>query len=268
MPLHIVACIKWVPAATFVEMDEKTGTLRRAGVPSVVNPHDLAALELALELRDRYGGTVTALSMGPPSAEAGLEHAVGMGADRGILVSDKVFAGADTLATSYTLAKAIEKIGRYDLVATGQETTDSSTAHIGAQIAAWLKLPYVYYVVEAEYSEGSRTLRVRRLLEDSCEIYELGLPALISVAMHARNPRRVRLANKLRAKLEDAIKVWGNDVLKLDPARVGLAGSPTRVKRLVAVPEVPRKRERFEGSAEEAAKWLVKKLAEDGLLGV
>jgi electron transfer flavoprotein beta subunit len=191
-----------------------------------------------------------------------------MGADRGLLLSDKVFAGADTLATSYTLAKAIERIGKYDLVVTGQETTDSSTAHIGAQIAAWLKIPYIYYVVEADYSEARRSLRVKRALEDSYEVYELALPALVSVAARARNPRRVRLVHKLRAKLGEVLEVWSNDVLKLDSGRVGYTGSPTRVKRIVAIPEVPRKREKFEGGAREAAKWLVEKLAEDGLLGV
>lgn len=269
MSLDIIVGIKWVPNTTSVNIDEKTGTLIREGVPSIVNPHDLGALEAALQIKNRYGGTVTVISMAPPHAILGLEHALGMGADKAILISDRVFAGADTLATSYTLAKAIEKIGKYDLIIMGHETIDSSTAHIGAQVASWLHIPYVYYVVDVEYLEDKNVLKVKRMLENAYEVYELSLPGLISIAMHTYEPRRVTLNNKLRAKLERQIEVWSNEVLKLDTNCIGLRGSPTVVSKIEFMPKVPRKKEVFRGDdVRAAAKWLVSKLIEDGVLNL
>jgi|Deesub1362B_J571_1020462.scaffolds.fasta_scaffold00003_74 electron transfer flavoprotein beta subunit len=269
MPLKIVVGIKWVPNTTSVSIDEKTGTLIREGVPSVVNPHDLIAVEAALKLKDRYGGHVTAISMAPPQAILGLEHVIGMGVDEGILISDRAFAGADTLATSYTLAKAIEKIGDYDLVIMGHETIDSSTAHIGAQVASWLDIPYIYYAVNLEYIEDKHLLRVRRILEDSIEIYNLRLPGLVSIAMHSDVPRRVSLTNKLRARIEKPIRVWSNKELDLDPNCIGLRGSPTVVAKVEFMPKVPRKQEVYkDGDPKEAAKWLVERLVKEGLLKI
>jgi electron transfer flavoprotein beta subunit len=267
--VDIIVCIKWVPNTTSVNVDEKTGTLIRAGVPSVINPHDMNALELALKMKDRYGGVIKVITMAPPSARLGLEHAIGMGADKGILITDRVFAGADTLATSYTLAKAIEKIGKFDLIVVGQETIDSSTAHIGAQLASWLKLPYIYYVTEVELLKDSRSLRVKRLLEDAYEVYEVKLPALISVAMHTNYPRRIRLHYKLRAKLENLIDSWDNKVLKLNPNCIGLKGSPTVVSKIEFMPKVHRKKEICkERDPKKAAKWLVERLIEEKLLKI
>ncbi len=267
MPLDIIVGIKWVPNTTAVNIDPKTGTLIREGIPSVVNPHDLTAVEMALKLKDKYGGSVTAISMAPPSALAGLEHVIGMGVDRGILASDRAFAGADTLATSYVLAKVIEKIGRFDLVIMGHETIDSSTAHIGAQVASWLNLPYVYYVVDAVLEDDGNTLEVTRILENAYEKYRIRLPAVISIAMHTFNPRRVRLSEKLRAKMEKPIEIWSIKDLEIDPNCAGLRGSPTVVSGIDFVPKVPRKNEVFQGSdPKEAARWLLSKLIEEGLL--
>lgn len=267
MVLEIIVCIKWVPNTQAVRVDPETGTIIREGVPSIVNPADLNALEFALQMRDRYGGKVTAISMAPPSGIKGIEHAIGMGVDRGILISDKVFAGADTLATSYTLSKAIEKLGSYNLIVVGQETIDSSTAHIGAQIASWLKIPYIYYVVDAEYMEEHGKIRVKRVLEDAYEVYELQLPALVSVASKSNNPRRVSLYNKLRFKLEKPVEIWDNKVLGLNPECLGLKGSPTRVYKIEGIPKVERKGEVFEGGDEkEAAKWILEKLVEEGII--
>jgi len=262
--LDIVVGIKYVPNTTNVNIDPKTGTLVREGVPSVVNPHDLVAVELALRLRDRYGGSVTAISMAPPQARAGLEHVLGMGVDRAILISDRVFAGADTLATSYVLAKAIEKIGGYDLIIMGQETIDSSTGHIGAQVASWLNLPYIYYVVDIEYVGDG--FIVTRELEDRVERYRLGRPALISAKMYSLEPRHVTLENKLRAVLENRISTWSNKDLGLDPNCVGLRGSPTIVSKVEFTPKVPRKNIVFDGDVREAVKKLVKALIEEGVL--
>ena len=265
--MRIVVGIKWVPNTQAVRFDPETGTLIRKGVPSIVNPHDLPAVELSLRLRDRVGGEVIAISMAPPPAAKGLELVLGMGVDKAILVTDRVFAGADTLATSYVLAKTIEKInveiGKVDLIVFGQETIDSSTAHIPAQVASWLELPYVYYVKEATIT-GDGKLRVTRELEDYIEEYELDLPAVIAVAMRSFKPRPVSLSMKLRAKLEKRLMVWSNNDLRLDPRCVGLKGSPTIVAKTIDMPEVPRRKEIFKArDPREAARWIIAKMLED-----
>jgi len=264
--LRVVVGIKWVPNTQAVRFDPRTGTLLREGVPSIVNPHDLVAVEFALELRDKYGGEVIAITMAPPSALKGLEHVIGMGVDRGILITDRVFAGADTLATSYVIAHAIRKIereiGHVDLAVFGQETIDSSTAHIGAQTASWLGWPYLYYVTKAEPVDGK--LIVERTLEDRVEVYELELPAVVAVAMRSRKPRPVRLANKIRAKLEKPLIIWSNKELGLDPRCVGLRGSPTVVAKITFTPEVPRKKKIYRPrSGDDAAHWILKSLLAD-----
>lgn len=266
MGLNVVVGIKWVPNQQAVRFDERTGTLIREGVQSVVNPHDLDAVEVALELRDRYGGKVTAISMGPPSASKGLEHVLGMGVDEAVLVSDRAFAGADTLATSYVISQAIRRIGEFDLVLFGQETIDSSTAHIPAQVAGWLGLPYVYYAVDVDVDLGKRAAVAKRILEDAAETYELGLPAVIGVAMKSRVPRPVGLAEKLRAKTENHIAVWSNEALKLDPRCTGLRGSPTVVAKSTWTPEVPRKRKILQGEPREAVRRLLEELRSEGVI--
>ena len=267
MALRMVVGIKWVPNTQAVRFDPKTGTLIREGVPSIVNPHDLDAVELALKVKEKYGGKVIAVSMAPPAAVKGLEHVIGMGVDEAVLVSDRVFAGADTLATSYVLAKAIERLGDVDLIFFGQETIDSSTAHVPAQVASWLDLPYIYYVDSVEEVDlQARKVRVRRRLEDRLEWYEVDMPAVIAVAMHSNPPRPVRLSNKLRARMENPIQTWSNQVLQLDKRCIGLPGSPTIVSKVTWMPEVPRKRQVFRGDPREAVKWLIEKLREEGVL--
>ncbi|MEM4535753.1 MAG: electron transfer flavoprotein subunit beta/FixA family protein [Nitrososphaerota archaeon] len=264
MSLNIVVAVKWVPNTQVVNIDPKTGTLIREGIPSIINPHDLNAVELALQLKERYGGTVTAISMAPTSARAGLEFIIGMGVDRAILVTDRVFAGADTLATSYTLSKAIERLKPFDILVFGQETIDSSTAHIGAQTASWLRIPYIYYVTDVEYLNG--VVKVKRKLEKRIEVYELPIPCLLVVAMKSNEPRSVKLSYKLKAKMENCIEVWTNNELGLTRECVGLRGSPTRVEKSIATPSVPRKKQKFDGQdVKTAVKWLVDKLVEEGL---
>ncbi|PUA30993.1 MAG: electron transfer flavoprotein subunit beta [Candidatus Terraquivivens tikiterensis] len=266
VPLDMVVCVKWVPNTQVVNIDPRTGTLIREGVPSIINPHDLNAVELGLRLKDSYGGRLTAIAMSPPSAKAGLEFLIGMGVDRAILITDRAFAGADTLATSYVLAKAIERLMPVDIAIFGQETIDSSTAHICAQTASWLKLPYIYYVVDAKLGDGKKSIVVRRVLEREVETFELPLPCLISVAMKSNVPRPVTLSNKIRAKTEGLIEVWSNDVLKLDVNCIGLKGSPTVVSKSVPTPVVPRKKLKFEGTdPAEAARWLLDRLEEEGV---
>ena len=269
--MRIVVGIKWVPNTQAVRFDPKTGTLIREGVPSVVNPHDLPAVEMALRLRDRYGGEVIAVSMAPPSAMKGLEHVLGMGVDRAVLITDRAFAGADTLATSYVLAEGIKRISRelgpVDLAVFGQETIDSSTAHIGAQVASWLDWPYIYYVHEAEL-RGDGVLFVERRLEDRIEWYEIQLPGVISVAMRALKPRPVSLRHKIRVKTEKPITVWTNKDLGLDPRCIGLRGSPTIVAKVTFTPEVPRKKIVYKPrDGVDGARWLLEQLARDEKAG-
>jgi len=266
--VRIVVGMKWVPGTQSVRIDPKTGTLIREGVPSIVNPHDLPAVELALRLRDRYGGEVIAVSMSPPPAVKGLEYLVGMGVDRAILLTDRVYAGADTLATSYVLANAIRKIdreiGKVDLAIFGQETTDSSTAHIGAQTASWLEWPYIYYVRDAWLADDGK-LHVERILEDAIEEWELELPAIISVAMKSIKPRPVSLYNKVRFKTRpDTLITWTNKELGLDTRCTGLKGSPTIVAKTVDVPEVPRKKVVYTPKdGDDAARWIIEALLKD-----
>ena len=265
--MRIVVGIKWVPNTQAVRFDPKTGTLIRAGVPSIVNPHDFPAVELALRLRDKYGGEVIAITMAPPPARQGLEHVLGMGVDRAILLTDRAFAGADTLATSYVLAKAIEKIdkelGRVDVVVFGHETIDSSTAHIGAQVASWLGWPYVYYAREAELVEKGK-LKVRRQTEKAVEEYILELPAVVATAIKALEPRKIRLVHKLRAKMENPIIVWTNKEMGLDKRCIGLRGSPTVVANITFMPEVPRKKLLYTPKdPKDAARWILKQIFSD-----
>ncbi len=266
--MRIIVGMKWVPGTQSVRIDPKTGTLIREGVPSIVNPHDLPAVELALRLKDRYGGEVIAVSMSPPPAVKGLEYLVGMGVDRAILLTDRVYAGADTLATSYVLANAIKKIdkdiGKVDLVVFGQETTDSSTAHIGAQTASWLEWPYIYYVRDAWIAEDGK-LRVERILEDAIEEWEVEPPAIVSVAMKSIKPRPVSLYNKIRFKTRsDSLITWTNNELKLDTRCTGLKGSPTIVAKTIDVPEVPRKKIVYKPKdGDDAARWIIESLLKD-----
>ena len=264
--MRIVVGIKWVPNTQAVRFDPKTGTLIRTGVPAIINPHDLPAIELALRLKDEYGGEVIVMSMAPPPAVKGLEHAIGMGADRAILLSDRAFAGADTLATSYVIANGIRKvekeIGKVDIAIFGQETIDSSTAHIGAQVASWLQWPYIYYVKNASIENGK--LKVTRQRENAIEEYIVDMPAVIAVAMKAFKPRPVRLSYKLRAKLEKPIITWTNKDLGLDPRCVGLKGSPTIVAKVTYLPEVPRKKIIYKPKdPRDGARWILKQLFSD-----
>ncbi|AFA40520.1 MAG: electron transfer flavoprotein subunit beta/FixA family protein [Pyrobaculum sp.] len=254
-----------VPLSSAIRIDPKTGTLIREGVPLTVNIWDRDAVEFALRLKDRYGGEVIALSMAPPSGIPALESLIGMGVDRAILASDRAFAGADTWATAHVLAKTIEKyIPDYDLVVAGEETIDSTTAHIGAQTASWLGVPYIYYVYDAEVK--GRTLVVRRFLEDEGvdEVYEVDMPAVISVLKGSQIPREVRLSRKLNAR--EYIQVVSNKELGLDPECVGLRGSPTLVAGMAPATYPPRKKVVIQGEPSEVVKKLVEILKSEGVV--
>lgn len=268
--MQVVVCVKQVPDTTEVRIDPTTHTLVREGVAAILNPFDAFALEEALRLRARYGGTVTALTMGPPQAEAVLREAIGLGADRAVLLSDRDFAGADTWATSLTLATAVTRLGA-DLCLCGKQAIDGDTAQVGPGIAAhrgWPQACYVARVVAAtapvEGLPGSLT--VERLLEQGRETLRLPLPAVLTVVKEINLPRVATLAGAIRAR-DAAIPVWNRAELGLDAAMVGLAGSPTAVQRVFAPPARARGERIVADTASGAARELLARLRAAGALG-
>jgi len=228
--MKIVVCIKQVPDTKDVRINPETGTMIREGVPSIVNPFDLYAVETALQLKERLGAAVIALSMGPPQAAEALREVISMGVDEGILLSDRAFAGSDTLATGYTLSKAIEKIGAVDLVITGKQAIDGDTAQVGPGVAVNLDRPFVAFVGKLEEA-GDKTLRAARLMENGHDLIEIDLPAVISVVKEIGEPRLPTVRGKLRAR-KWAPTVWTSDDLNVEAARIGLSGSPTQVAKI------------------------------------
>jgi len=228
--LKILVSIKQVPESSNVKMDAETGTVIRTGVESVVNPLDLYAIETALALKERYGGDITALSMGPPSAMRVLREAAAMGCDNCALLSDKKFGGADTWATSYTLSRAAKKIGPFDIIITGERATDGDTAQVGPALAAWLDIPVLSYVSKIkEIAEGR--VHAERLVEEGYEIVDAPLPCLVTVVKEIAVPRLPTLKGKIRSR-DLQIPVFSADDLEVNPEYLGLKGSPTRVVKI------------------------------------
>ncbi|MDR2131378.1 MAG: electron transfer flavoprotein subunit beta/FixA family protein [Odoribacteraceae bacterium] len=224
--MNIVVCIKQVPDTTEIKLDPVTGTLLRDGVPSIMNPDDKGGLEIALGLKERHGGHVTVLTMGPPQAEEILREALAMGADRAILLSDRKFAGADTLATSNTLAGALRALS-FEVVITGRQAIDGDTAQVGPQVAEHLDLPQVTYV-EAVSLDTPAALTVCRAVEEGHQTVEVTLPCLLTVLSGAVKPRYMSVRGIVEAYAKE-IERWNFDNVTVDERRVGLAGSPTRV---------------------------------------
>jgi len=231
----IVVCIKQVPDTTQVQIDPVTNTLVRDGIPFIANPYDTHALEEALRMKDRFGLRVAAISMGPPNAEATLRKALALGVDEAILLSDRAFGGADTLATSKVLSAAIEKLRETEevaLVLCGKQTIDGDTAQVGPGIATRNRYSQLTLVdrVEAVDLDGKK-IRVRRKLEGRHEIVEAPLPAMLTVVRELNRPRYPTVPLRLESE-ELEVKVWNNEVLKLDVNSIGLKGSPTWVSRI------------------------------------
>jgi electron transfer flavoprotein beta subunit len=226
-----------VPDTTQVSIDPVTNTLVREGVPFITNPYDTNAIEEALRLKDKYGGYVTALSMGPPAAESVLRKAISVGVDEGILLSDRAFGGADTLATSTVLGLAVKKIIEsrpVDIVLCGKQTIDGDTAQVGPGIARRLNIPQLTLTDEIiSVNRTQKTIKVRRKLEGYHEVVESKMPVLITVEREINKPRYPTVPGRLYAD-EAILRVWTNNVLKLDPNSIGLLGSPTQVRRIFA----------------------------------
>jgi electron transfer flavoprotein beta subunit len=231
--MDIIVCIKQVPDTTEVRINPETNTLIREGVPSIVNPFDENAVEAALQLKEKHGGTVTVITMGPPQASEALKTCVAMGADHTFLVSDRAFAGSDTWATSYTLSQAIKKIGKFDLILCGKQAIDGDTAQVGPGIAEWLGLPQVTFVSKISL-EGAK-LKVERLLEEVNEVVECPLPAVLTVVKQINEPRLPSLKGLMRAKKAE-VKSLNAANIEGDPKNMGLNGSPTSVVRIFTPP--------------------------------
>ncbi|MGY8663513.1 electron transfer flavoprotein subunit beta/FixA family protein [Bradyrhizobium sp. UFLA05-109] len=237
--MHNVVCIKQVPDSAQIRVHPVTNTIMRQGVPTIVNPYDLFALEAALELRDKIGGEVTILTMGPPSAEDSLRKALTFGADRAVLLTDRAFAGADTLATTYALATAIRKIGEEygppDLIFAGKQTIDGDTAQVGPGIAKRLGVVQLTYVAEITSLDlAARAIEVQRRSEGGVQVLRTKLPCLITMLEATNEIRRGSMMDALRAARTDIIKWNAQDAGIADISKCGLKGSPTIVKRVFA----------------------------------
>jgi electron transfer flavoprotein beta subunit len=264
--MNVVVCIKQVPETTEVKINPETGTLMREGVPAIVNPFDLYALEEGLRLREKFGGKVTVITMGPPQAKEALLETIALGADDAILVSDRAFAGADTLATSYTLARVIARIGAFDLIICGKQAIDGDTAQVGPGIAECLDVPFVAFVKKIESVKHdlrqaeNRSMRVERMMEEGYDVIELPLPAVITVVKEINEPRMPSLRGKMRAKKYQPV-VWTANDLDVEQGRIGLTGSPTQVIK-VFTPELRRAGEVWHGTTEELVDKLYERLKE------
>ena len=254
--MKYIVCLKQVPETEGVKINPETGTLMREGVKSIINPYDLYALEAALKMRKRYGGKIIVLSMGPPQVEDALREAISYGADEAILLCDRAFAGADTLATSYTLAQAIKKIGNFDVIFCGKQAIDGETAQVGPELAQRLDIPYTTYIRKIELKDN--TILVERVLDDGYQLVQIGLPLLLTVIKEIGEPPLPSIRGKMKAK-KTKIIVWTAQDIEADPEKIGLKGSATQVIKIFSPP--PRgKKEILTGSLEQQAKKLKEKL--------
>ncbi|MFH1752981.1 MAG: electron transfer flavoprotein subunit beta/FixA family protein [Candidatus Omnitrophota bacterium] len=252
--MNIIVCIKQVPNTTDVRIDPETNTLIREGVESVINPFDTYAIEEGIRLKERFGGKVTVITMGPPQAESSLREAVSLGADEGILISDRAFAGSDTWATSYTLSMAIRKIKDYDIIICGKQASDGDTAQVGPGISAHLCIPQVTYVKKIE-EISEKTAKFERMTEEGYEVIESPLPCLITVVKEINEPRLPSLKGKMKAKSARIETLKAAD-LDCDPKAIGLEGSPTKVVKIFTPP--PRGKGRIlQGDSAEMVDELV-----------
>ena len=262
---RIVVAVKQVPDMERVKFDTVAGRVDRSSAPGVVNPVDLHALETALRIRDEHGGEVVVVSMGPQQADSALKECLARGADRAILLADKAFAGADTWATSYTLASAVKKLDGCELVVCGEKTVDGDTGQVGPETAEWLGIPHVNYVREIVSMDG----RLKALCDMSDGLYlaEVALPALITVTRKAYRPRYAT-PQRIFAAVGTAIERWGAAELAevATSEYFGLRGSPTRLTKVVVPPIEGRKGEKLSGSTDEVVAALVERLGTGGIL--
>jgi len=258
--LHAVVCVKVVPKPEEVRVDNETRRLERAGARSEINPPDMNALEMALKLKDELGGRISIVSMGPPFFLPDLRVGLAMGASHIYLLSDPAFAGADTLATTYTLAQAIKKIGDVDLIFCGEESSDGATGQVPSGLAEWLDLPQLTLLTQVEVDPSRKVARGRREIRGGYELLEASLPCLISVKTAANDPRFMDYRLKLGSMEKGRVSVWTGDDLAAERDRIGVPGSPTVVSGLAQAATRERRREFLTGSVEEMAQKLAQLL--------
>ncbi len=268
--LHIVACIKQVPDTTQVRIDPETNTLVREGIPAIINPFDLPAIEAAMQIKERYGATVTVIAMGPPQAAEALQKALSYGPDRAVLLCDRALAGSDTLATSAALTagiRAIAKENPVDIVICGKQTIDGDTAQVGPGIATrlgWTQLTYVGRIESLDLDR--RRIRVRRILEGAEEVLDAPLPALLTVLKEIGEIRYAALPEVIRG-LRTPVPLWTAKDMDVDPQEVGLTGSPTAVRRIFAPPQrTGGPVVSVDGDADRVARETIDRLLADGVL--
>ncbi len=268
----VVVCVKEVPDASYINIDPATGLLVREGTPSAINPFDAYALEESLRLKEKHGFRVVAISMGPASAEAALKNALAMGVDEVVLLTDPVFSGSDTLATSFVLAEAIRRLAEKEeiaMVICGKQTTDGATAQVGPGIATRLKYSQLTLVDQIQSVDpGAKKIRVRRMLDGSCETVEAKLPALLTVVPQINRPREPTVRMQMAAEAA-RVPQWNNAAMKLPADRVGLNGSLTKVRKVFSQ-MTPESEILGDGVSdpEGAARLLVDTLIQNDILSV
>ncbi|MEA2015925.1 MAG: electron transfer flavoprotein subunit beta/FixA family protein [Actinomycetota bacterium] len=256
--VKIIVCIKQVPGSTEIKIDPETNTLKREGIENIMNPLDSYAIEEAVRLKERFNDKdieVTAITMGPPQSEEILREAVSLGADSAVLLSDRAFAGADTWATASTLARGIKKIGDCRLIILGKQTIDGDTGQVGPELAQKMKIPFLGYVSGIEKLDKNK-IKLKRLMEDRYENFEISLPAAISVIKDINVPRVPSLKGKVKAK-NAVIPVWGKKEIEADEKEVGLSGSYTKVVKIFT-PRIRHETKMIEGAIEEKVEELNK----------
>ncbi|WP_316568317.1 electron transfer flavoprotein subunit beta/FixA family protein [Neobacillus sp. YIM B06451] len=258
--MHIVVCVKQVPDTKIIKINPKTNTLDRRSAPAILNPYDAHAVQEAVKIRELTGGTISVLSMGPPQATAVIKRSVEIGADRGYLISDRAFAGADTLATSYALSKALEKISKelpIDMVICGKHAIDGDTGQVGPGIARRLDIPPITNVIEvAEVNLKEKTVLIKRKQTNGYELIQSQLPCLLTVEKEINEIEYSPLPNMIKAARYEPV-IWAvSDFENVDRTQLGLKGSPTIVGKMFSPPK-PEGGKRLDGSADEQVKELI-----------
>lgn len=255
--MKIIVCVKQVPDAKDVKLDPVTNTLAREGVQSIMNPYDQHALEEAVRLKEVHGGEVIVITMGPPQAEEVLRQAISCGADRGVLISDRAFAGADTWATSYTLEKAVKQLGNADLILCGKQAIDGDTAQVGPGLAMRLDIPFVT-CVQKVVEVNEKGLVIERMMDDGYDVIDVPFPVLLTVVKDINEPRVPSLKGKMKSK-KAVIPTLSAADIEADPSCIGLPGSPTQVAN-VFPPQARGERSILTGTLDEQIEQLVEKL--------
>lgn len=261
--MKIVICIKQVPNTTDISINPETNTLIREGVESIINPFDTYAIEEGVRLKEKYGGTAIVLSMGPPQVEVALREALSVGIDEAYLVSDRAFAGSDTLATAYTLSESIKKIGEVDIILTGKQAIDGDTGQVGPGIAANLNMTHITDISKIDKVGENGEVLVERLLENGRVHIKTKMPLLLTVVKEINEPRLPTLRAKMKAKKMEILN-WSNDDLQCNTGRLGLTGSPTWVKKIFSPPKTG-KGKIFEGDINKSVASLLKEMELAGM---